>query len=137
MEKRLKILVVEDDKMLSFTFEMFIEQFEYEFIGAFASGKEAINKCNEEKPDVVIMDIHISGEMNGIETAKVIEQEFDVPIIYLSSDIEHETFLQTIQKNTYGFLVKPITKKASLRTTIEFAYYKHRYDRNLSLTNQS
>jgi len=134
MNEQKKIILVEDDRMLSFTFEMFLKQLDYILVGSFQTGKDAIEGCRKLNPDVVIMDIHLEGELDGIDTAKTIEREFDLPIVYLSSDIEEATFLKTIHKNTFGFLVKPISKKASLRMAIEFAYYKHKFN-NGQLTN--
>ena len=65
-----KILIVEDDKMLCAIFEMFIMQLNYELIGISHTGKEAIEICKVNKPDVILMDIHLEGDLNGIETSK-------------------------------------------------------------------
>ena len=123
-----KILIVEDDKMLCTIFEMFIKQLGYELTGISQSAKEAIKLCETNKPDVVLMDIHLVGEMDGIEASKKIHELFDVPVIYVTSDIEEETIKSAIYHNTYGFLMKPIYQ-SSLRVAIEFAVAKHKYDK--------
>ena len=123
-----RILIVEDDKMLCTIFEMFIKQLGYELTGISQSAIEAINLCAIDPPDVVLMDIHLAGEMDGIEASKKIYELFDIPVIYVSSDIEEKTIKSAIYKNTYGFLMKPIYQ-SSLRVAIEFAEAKHRYDR--------
>ncbi len=123
-----KILIVEDDKMLCTIFEMFIKQLGYELTGISHSGVDAINLCKITKPDVVLMDIHLLGEINGIEAAREIHRSFDVPVIYITSDIEEPTIKNAIYKNTYGFLMKPIYQSA-LRVAIEFAVAKHHYDK--------
>jgi len=123
-----RILIVEDDKMLCTIFEMFIVQLEYELVGISQTGKEALEICEVNRPDVILMDIHLAGQLNGIETAKIISERFDIPVIFVTSDIEEETIHSATYNNTYGFLMKPIYK-SSLGVTIEFAYSKHKFDR--------
>ena len=123
-----RILIVEDDKMLCTIFEMFIVQLEYELVGISQTGKEALEICEVNRPDVILMDIHLAGQLNGIETAKIISERFDIPVIFVTSDIEEETIHAATYNNTYGFLMKPIYK-SSLGVTIEFAYSKHKFDR--------
>jgi len=125
-----KILIVEDDRMLCTIFNMFINELGYELLDFAASGKDALYLIEKEKPDVVLMDIHLEGDMNGIETSQEIKKNFDIPIIYISSDVEDETITNAILSNTYGFLVKPIYKEA-LGVTIEFAYKKHQIDKKM------
>ena len=124
-----KILIVEDDKMLCTIFEMFIRQMNYELIGIAQTGTEAINLCMLQKPDIVLMDIHLEGELSGIDTAKNIYHNFDIPVVYVTSDIEEATIKSAIYKNTYGFLVKPVYQ-TTLGVAIEFALAKHEYDTN-------
>ena len=124
-----KILIVEDDKMLCTIFEMFIKQLGYELTGISHSGSDAIKLCGITKPDVVLMDIHLTGEINGISAAREIHHLYDVPVIYITSDIEEPTIKKAIYKNTYGFLMKPIYQSA-LRVAIEFADAKHQYDKS-------
>jgi response regulator of citrate/malate metabolism len=124
-----KLLIVEDDKMLCTIFEMFAKQLGYEIIGISQTGTEAINLCTLQKPDVVLMDIHLEGEINGIDAAKNIHHNFDIPVIYVTSDIDESTIRNAIYKNTYGFLMKPIYH-TTLKVAIEFALAKHDYDRS-------
>ena len=126
-----KVLIVEDDKMLCTIFEMFLTDLGYELVGISQTGANAIEMCKADTPDVVLMDIHLKGNINGIDAAKMIHSEFNIPVVYVTSDIEQETIEKAIYKNTYGFLMKPIYQ-SSLRVAIEFAYAKHAYDK---LTN--
>lgn len=125
-----KILIVEDDRMLCTIFNMFINELGYELLDFAANGKDALNLIEKEKPDVVLMDIHLEGDMDGIETSRKIKKNYDIPVIYISSDVEDETITNAILSNTYGFLVKPIYKEA-LGVTIEFAYKKHQIDNKM------
>ncbi len=126
-----KILIVEDDKMLCTIFEMFITQLNYELIGISQTGKEAIDICKVNKPDVILMDIHLEGDLNGIETSKKIHELFNIPIIFVTSDIEELTIQSATYKNTYGFLMKPVYK-STLGVTVEFALAKHKFDNEKS-----
>jgi len=125
-----KILIVEDDKMLCTIFEMFIMQLNYELIGISQTGKEAIDICKVNKPDVILMDIHLEGDLNGIETTEKIHELFNIPIIFVTSDIEESTIQSAIYKNTYGFLMKPVYK-STLGVTVEFALAKHKFDNKM------
>lgn len=125
-----KILIVEDDKMLCTIFKMFLDEQGYEIAGFALNSDSALDFCKNNKPDVILMDIHLQGQTDGIETAKLIEKSFDVPIVYISSDTEITTIQKSIIRNTYGFLVKPIYR-VNLVLAIEFAYAKHQFDKNL------
>jgi len=122
-----KILIVEDDKMLCTIFEMFIKQIGYELTGIAQKGDDAIKLCGINKPDVVLMDIHLDGDINGIDAAKKIHELYNIPVIYITSDIEKSTIQNAIYKNTYGFLMKPIYQ-SNLQVALEFAFAKHQYD---------
>ena len=124
-----KILIVEDDKMLCAIFEMFIMQLNYELIGISQTGNEAIELCKLNKPDVILMDIHLEGDINGIETSKKIHKLYNIPVIFVTSDIEEDTIKSAIYENTYGFLMKPVYK-STLGVTVEFALAKHKFDQS-------
>jgi response regulator of citrate/malate metabolism len=125
-----KILIVEDDRMLCTIFNMFINELGYQLIGFSSDGDDALKKIDKEKPDVILMDIHLEGNLDGIQTTKIIQQKYDIPVIFVSSDLQENTLQSAILENTYGFLVKPIYKD-SLGVTIEFAFSKHLLDRKL------
>ncbi len=125
-----KILIVEDDKMLSTIFRMFLKNLNHELIGVYLDGKTAIEKCKTENPDIVLMDIHIHGEIDGIQTAHIIQKNYDIPVIFLSSDTDETTVQSAIQTNSYGFLVKPVNK-TTLGIAIELAFFKHKYENDL------
>jgi AmiR/NasT family two-component response regulator len=127
-----KILIVEDDRMLLHLFKMFLKELGHEIIGFAQDSKQVIEKCEENMPDVILMDIHIKGKLNGIETAKIIHRKFDVPIVYITSDTNEETIQEAIYTNTYGFIVKPIYK-TTLGIIIDLAFYKYKHDKELKI----
>jgi len=128
-----KVMIVEDDKMLCRIFEMFLTDLGYEVTGFFPDGDSAIACCMENHPDVILMDIHLKGDKTGFETAKIILEKFDIPIIYLTGDNREDTIKETIFSNIYGYLLKPTTKIV-LNTAIEFAYHRHRFDQSMRKT---
>jgi len=122
-----KVLIVEDDKMLCTIFEMFIKQLGYELIGISHTGEDALNLCQISKPDVVLMDIHLKNDLSGITVSKILGDLYNIPVIFITSDIEESTIKSAIYKNTYGFLMKPIYQ-STLRVAIEFAHSKFQFD---------
>ena len=106
---------------------MFLRDLGHELVGRTSSGKEAIEKCKELKPDVVLMDIHLDGDLDGIQTAEMLKREMEVPIIYISSDTSSPVIERAIVSNSYAYLVKPINKK-ELGISIDLAYFKHKVD---------
>ncbi len=120
---KIKILLVEDDKMLCTVFDMFLKELGYE-CSVVQTGRDAIEKCKENLPHLILMDIHLRGGMSGIDAAKEILNNYDLPVIFISSDDSKETIQETKLPNTYNFLVKPLLKNA-LQEAINSAYEKH------------
>ncbi|MEN9445321.1 MAG: hypothetical protein RIS47_2212 [Bacteroidota bacterium] len=123
-----KVLIVEDDRMISAIFQMFVRDLGHELIGIVSEGREAIMLCERHSPDIILMDIHIKGDIDGVMTAKLIGEKFEVPIVYVTGDYDYDTVPLTLLHNTYGFLVKPLYK-STLGVAIEFAVHKFRLDR--------
>lgn len=121
----LKILVVEDDKFISTTLSFFLKGLGHQLVGKCSSGEEAIDLCKKHNPEVVLMDIHIEGDLDGIQTAERIQRDFEIPVIYISSDTSENIVERVIGTDSFGYLIKPIQKR-DLGITIDLAYYKHR-----------
>lgn len=121
----LKILIVEDDKFISAIISYFIKDLGHILLARCTSGTNALEVCERERPDVVLMDIHLEGELDGIQTAERLQRDYEVPVIFISSDTSSEVVERAIIANSYGFLVKPVQKK-ELGITIDLAYYKHK-----------
>lgn len=127
-----KILIVDDDKMLTTLIKMFLDELGFETIGICSEANKAIERCREILPDVILMDIHLQGEIDGIKAVDLIKSEIDVPVVYITSDTEEATVNKAINTNPYGYLVKPIIK-STLGITLELAYFKHRHELELEL----
>jgi len=122
-----KVVVVEDDKFIAAIFTMFLRELGHELVGRCSTGTEALDLCHRLRPDVVLMDIHLDGELDGIQTSEQLRRELDIPVIYVSSDTSSQVIKRAIVSNSYGYLVKPVNKK-ELGISIDLAFYKHKVD---------
>lgn len=115
-----RVLIVEDDLLLSMVEERLINNLGYEVVGKVSSGEEAIKKEKELQPDVIVMDISLKGAMDGIDAMKEIRKSSDVAVIYLSGSSD-ETHIERAGETHYsGYLTKPITS-GDLRGPLEKA----------------
>jgi CheY-like chemotaxis protein len=119
-----RILVVEDDANVAAVLEARLESFGYRVCDIAQSGPKAIAYSNQHQPDLILMDIMLEGEMNGIEAAEQIGDQSDVPIIFVTCLNDSAVVEQAIQTNPSGFLVKPYDI-VELRSCIEIALVKH------------
>lgn len=102
----------------------------YDVLATAASADDAIARASKTCPDVVLMDIRIKGERDGIEAAALLRERFDVPIVYLTAHADAATVERAKQTAPYGYLTKPFTE-AMLTSAIEIATFKHQMDRKL------
>lgn len=101
-----KVLIVEDEAITALDLKLSLEDLGYEVVATVDNGQEAINVAVEERPDVVLMDINLKGDMNGIEAAAKIT-EFAIPIVYLTANTDDATFYEANEEGAYGYLTKP------------------------------
>jgi CheY-like chemotaxis protein len=115
-----KIFLVEDDDILAKTTEWRVRKMGYEFAGRAASGKDAIERIAGKKPDIILMDINLRGEMDGIVTADIIKKSVALPVIFLTSHMDKETISRAKETGPKGYLEKPFDNK-DLMAAIELA----------------
>lgn len=120
-----KIFVVEDDVNVAVVLEARLESFGYSVCGIAHTGPKAIQGTENHHPDLVLMDIMLEGDMNGIEAAEKIGETSDVPIIFISCLNDTAVLDRAIKTNPSGYLVKPYDN-AELRSCIEIALVKYR-----------
>ena len=126
------ILVVEDDKLLASIFKMYIQNLGHNLVGVSSSANDSIEKCKTLAPDLVLMDINLSGEQDGIYATQQIQATTDVPVVFVTGETSEMTLERALTTNTYGYLVKPITKEP-LQENIQFAIEKHHQNKQLKL----
>lgn len=120
MHQPLKILIVEDEMLIAANLAMHLETFGYEIIGMIPRGEDAVAAIKANKPDLVLMDINLKGEIDGIETAIQMQAICPMPIIYLTANSDDAHFERAKGTNPYAFLSKPF-KKLDLKHAIELA----------------
>lgn len=121
---KINILVVEDESIVSKDIQNSLKKLGYNVVGSSATGEKAIELAKSEKPDVVLMDIMLKGEMNGIEAASIIKENQSIPILFLTAYADELTLSKAKLIQPYGYILKPF-KEIDLHTTIEMAFYKH------------
>jgi len=121
------IAVVEDEIVVAMELEERLRSMGYQVTGICASGQDAILEVNEKLPDLVLMDIRLDGELDGIQTAELIRRRHDIPIVYLTAYADDTTVQRAKQTEPFGYLIKPFSE-TELRTTIEVALYKHQQE---------
>jgi diguanylate cyclase (GGDEF)-like protein/PAS domain S-box-containing protein len=125
-----RILVVEDENIVSLDVCSSLQMLGYSVAGQAVSGEDAVLKAEKNQPDLILMDIHLKGSMNGIEAAQVIWQRFSLPIIFLTAFTDQETLEQARLAEPYGYLIKPF-QEHELDSVITIALYKHQIEQNL------
>ncbi|MDX2359523.1 MAG: response regulator [Crocinitomicaceae bacterium] len=121
---KINVLVVEDESIVSKDIQHSLKKLGYNVVGASATGELAIELAGSENPDIVLMDIMLKGEMNGIEAANQIKSKHSIPIIFLTAYADEATLSKAKITEPYGYILKPF-KEIDLHTTIEMAIYKH------------
>jgi CheY-like chemotaxis protein len=126
----LQISIVEDDAILCDLLTLRLTKLGYSIIGMYASGEDAIGGFSHKIPDVVLMDISLSGEMDGIETANIVQDKYDIPVVYLTASTDSKTFERAMNAGECEYVIKPFTDN-DLFIAIELAYHKHNLNRKL------
>ncbi len=129
MDKK-KILVVEDEFITATALQSSLEDLGFEVVGTADNGDEAIQAAGEHKPDVILMDIQLIGDMNGIVAAGIIKQKYEIPVIFLTGQSDDATIGKALESEPFGYIVKPFEEK-NLKTSITMALYKRAMDEKL------
>ncbi|HMX69583.1 MAG TPA: response regulator, partial [Accumulibacter sp.] len=130
LKEKTRILIVEDEAIIAMDLSQRLEIFGYAVTGTAASGDQALRLCYDTRPDLVMMDIVIRGDKDGIETAALIRGRHDIPVVYLTAYSDLSTLQRARETLPYGYLVKPF-RPDDARATIEVALVKHRMERQL------
>ncbi len=130
MKTPAKILVVEDEGIVAFNLQQRLQQLGYEVMGPAESDHDSLALVARERPDLVLMDIHIKGERDGIELAGVLGSDFQLPIVYLTAYSEDATLERARLTRPYGYLIKPFSER-ELHATVQMALERHDVQRAL------
>ena len=120
MHTLIKILVVEDEMIIAAKISMQLTSLGYEVTGILPRGEQAIQQVKENRPDIILLDINLKGELDGIETARQVQLFADIPIIYLTANSDEATFNRAKPTRPSAFISKPF-KQLDLQRAIELA----------------
>jgi AmiR/NasT family two-component response regulator len=126
-----RILVVEDEAIVAMGIKHKLEDLGYSVVGIVATGEAAVETTLSTEPDLILMDIVLKGDMDGIEAAQKIHTKIDTPIIYLTAYSDEEVLERARITEPYGYILKPF-KKSEVNANIQMAIYKHECDKKKS-----
>ena len=118
METPIKILIVEDEMLIGANISLQLSNLGYEVSGIVPRGDEALIHIKQNKPDIILLDIQLKGKLDGIETAKLMQKDYHIPIIYLTANTDDAHFKRAKETNPSAFISKPF-KKLDLKHAIE------------------
>ncbi|XMO86984.1 LytTR family transcriptional regulator DNA-binding domain-containing protein [Algibacter sp. AS12] len=118
MKQPIKILIVEDEMIIAANISLQLTSIGYDVTGIMPKGEDALVHITQSKPDLILLDINLKGELSGIETAQIIQQEHNIPIIYVTANADTSHFNEAKATKPYAFISKPF-KKIDLQRAIE------------------
>lgn len=118
------VLVVEDESIVAKDIQNSLKKLGYAVPSVENSGEDAIDAAGKYKPDLILMDIMLKGEISGIDAAEQIKNRYQIPIIFLTAYADESTLSKAKVTEPYGYIIKPF-KEIDLHTSIEMALYKH------------
>jgi diguanylate cyclase (GGDEF)-like protein/PAS domain S-box-containing protein len=127
---KIRILIVEDEGLIARDIEDMVRNAGYEIGAVVGTGEEAVEKAETTHPDLILMDIILRGEMDGVEAAEKIREGFNIPVIYLTAHTDENTLQRAKLTEPLGYTLKPVDQK-ELMTVIEMALYKHQMEEKL------
>jgi two-component system cell cycle sensor histidine kinase/response regulator CckA len=123
-----RILLVEDERIVARSLQNQLTTLGYEIVASVPSGEAAVAEAGELRPDLVLMDIHLEGAMDGVEAAAAIRTQFRLPVVYLTAYSNTEILERAKVTEPFGYILKPYEER-ELHVVIQTALYKHRMER--------
>ena len=127
---QISVLIVEDEGIIAENLRELLVSLGYNVLAIAATSEQAMSRVAEKCPDVILMDIRIKGKLDGIATTALLNERFDVPIIYLTAHADGATIERAKMTEPFGYLMKPV-KPPEVRSAIEIAHHKHSIERRL------
>src|SRR5688572_24186338 len=124
MLSKAAILIVEDSFIVAYHLQTTLESEGYRVLGTEDSGEKALAFLEKQRPDLILMDIMLNGDLDGIETARAIKGKYNLPVIYITALTDKDTIQRAKITEPFGFLTKPFEDR-EIFTVIEMALYKH------------
>lgn len=132
MEGKIKILIVEDEMIIGANIALQLTSLGYDVLGIIPRAEEVLPKIRQTLPDILLLDIYLKGDLDGIELAHIIQKEFKIPIIYLTANADDAHFNRAKTTNPYAFISKPF-KKLDLQHAIELTILRIQEEKKLEV----
>ena len=126
------ILVVDDETMIAEDLCESLQEAGYRVLTPAHSGPDALRKVQEESPDLVLMDINLKGDMDGINTTQAIQKIDDCAVIYLTANADSQTLQRAKMTNPFGYIIKPFRER-ELHAMVEISLYRHAQEKQAKL----
>ncbi|TVQ51077.1 MAG: DNA-binding response regulator [Saprospirales bacterium] len=123
-----KVLIVEDEPIISADIEFTLGTADYKVVGIAHSSLKALDMLASRQPDMVILDINIKGDKDGIELAEIIREKYNIPFLFLTSYSDKVTLERVKPTLPYGYIVKPF-KERDLLSSVEIAIFRHQQEK--------
>ena len=133
MTTKTRVLIVEDDINIARVLTIRLERLGYQIAGVVDNGIAAIREAGATQPDIALMDIVLKGQMDGIETAKILQRDYGLPVIFLTSHADDSTIEKAEQSGAQGYVLKPVQER-ELHAMIKLAMNRHRRTGEISHT---
>lgn len=131
-----RIMIVEDERIVALDIKDSLESFGYNVPCMASTGKDAIEMAKIHNPDLILMDVVLIGEMDGIQAAEIIHEHCDIPVIYLTAYSDERTIERAKLTSPFGHILKPFETR-ELRSNIEIALYKREIEKEKLLENEN
>ena len=125
MDKKSRLLIVEDEAIVARDIEDVLKRLGYDVCCSVSSGEEAVEKARSSLPDLILMDIFLKGEKDGIQATEEIQSQYEIPVVYLTSYADSLTLERAKSTAPYGYLLKPFQER-DLKSVVEIALCKSR-----------
>jgi PAS domain S-box-containing protein len=130
-----RILIVEDDRVVARDIAQQMSSAGHTVVGVTTCGEEALSIAEDTAPDLVLMDVRLEGELDGIDTARLLRENLNLPVVFLTAYADEETVRRATVTEPFGYVLKPFDD-TQLRTVVEMALYKHRAEQQLRESEQ-
>lgn len=124
------VMVVEDEQLIAKDIADTLTKLGYDVTGTVSSAEACVASAATRRPDLVLMDIHLQGKLDGIEAARLLRERFDIPVVFLSAYADEGTVARAKQSAPLGYLLKPF-RKSELRSAVEVGLFRHQMERQL------
>ncbi len=125
-----RILIVEDEPVTALDEKEILEEAGYQVIGIVDTGIEAINFVRDNKPDIILMDITLKGDIDGVEVAREIKKNYDIPVIFVTANKNESVFRDAKETVPFAYITKPISME-NLKFSVDVSIYKNNIDSRL------